>query len=135
MPNTDGKKHLNVVAAAIRYRGRILCMQRGETRWTYTSYKWELPGGKIEPGETPEEALRREIREELALDVRVGERLCQVEHAYPDFQITLQVYLCDTATPRFTLREHHAYLWLTPHEMPDLDWAEADRRALTTLTL
>lgn len=130
------KKHHQVVAAVIVDDGEVLCMQRGQTKFPYTSYKWEFPGGKIEVGETPEEALRREIREEMAMDVCVRRHLVTVEHEYPDFCITMAAYLCEpvcgaaenTQEKRraFTMNEHHAFRWLRSKEVPALDWAAAD---------
>ena len=84
-------KHYNVVAAAIRHNDKILCMQRGKTKFDYTAYKWEFPGGKIEEGETPQEAIKREIMEEMDMDIRVGDTICTVENEYPDFSISLGV--------------------------------------------
>ena len=83
------RKHYHVVAAVIEVDGKVLCMQRGVTRYPYTSHLWEFPGGKIEPGETPQQALHRELIEEMDLDVEVHERLAVVTHDYPDFTITL----------------------------------------------
>lgn len=130
------KKHHQVVAAVIVDDGEVLCMQRGLTRFAYTSYKWEFPGGKIEAGESPEEALRREIREEMAMDVRVGRHIVTVEHEYRDFCITMAAYLCEpvcnvaenTQENRraFTMNEHHAFRWLRPEALPTLEWAAAD---------
>ena len=105
-------KHYNVVAAAIRHNDKILCMQRGKTKFDYTAYKWEFPGGKIEEGETPQEAIRREIMEEMDMDIRVGDTICVVENEYPDFSISLQVFWCDVDSINFDLKEHHAFKWL-----------------------
>lgn len=122
------RKHYRVVAAVIEVGGRVLCMQRGVTRYAYTSHRWEFPGGKIEPGETPRQALHRELLEEMDLDVMVHELLATVTHDYPDFTITLAAYRCTAATTVFTMREHAASRWLTWDELPSLDWCAADER-------
>lgn len=124
------KRHLTVVAAAVAGPEGILCVRRGPTPYSYTSLKYEFPGGKVEPGEAPQEALRRELREELDLEVGVGPLLATVDHEYPDFRITLSVYRC---TPRSGLRlkEHADALWLPPGRLESLDWAAADRQALS----
>ena len=113
-------KHYNVVAAAIRHNDRILCMQRGKTKFDYTAYKWEFPGGKIEAGESPQEAVRREIMEEMDMDIRVGDSVCTVVNDYPDFSITMQVFWC-------------AFKWLSMDDLPSLDWAEADRKVVNCI--
>ncbi len=120
------KKHYNVVAAVICNDGEVLCMQRGTTKYAYTSFKWEFPGGKIERGETAEEAVRREILEELAMPVRVLAPLITVSHTYPDFSITMQCFLCAAKSRRIEMREHNASVWLTPEALGALDWAAAD---------
>lgn len=124
-------KHYNVVAAVIEVDGKVLCMQRGKTRYSYTSHLWEFPGGKIEPGETPEEALRRELHEEMDLDVEVHELLATVTHEYPDFTITLAAYRCTASTTGFTMREHSASRWLRWDELKALDWCAADERLVS----
>ena len=124
------RKHHNVVAAVIEVNGRVLCMQRGVTRYPYTSHLWEFPGGKIERGETPEQALHRELLEEMALDVRVHELLATVTHDYPDFTITLAAYRCTAATTAFAMREHAASRWLPWAELPTLPWCAADERLI-----
>ncbi len=126
-------KHYNVVAAAIRHNDKILCMQRGKTKFDYTAYKWEFPGGKIEEGETPQEAIKREIMEEMDMAIRVGDTICTVENTYPDFSITMQVFWCDVDSTNFDLKEHHAFKWLLVGELPSLDWAEADRKVVACL--
>lgn len=119
-------KHYQVVAAVVEHEGRVLCVRKGATRYAYTSYRYEFPGGKIEPGETPQAALRRELREEMDFDVTVGEQVTTVEHAYPDFAITLQAFRCSCTAPAFRLKEHVDARWLRRDELPTLPWAAAD---------
>lgn len=123
-------KHLEVVAAIIIVDQKILCVQRGVTRYAYTSNKYEFPGGKIEQGETPEQALRREIQEELQLDIRIDQHFLTVTHAYPDFTITLHCYLCTCSHPDLTLTEHVDAKWMERDLIATLDWVEADREVL-----
>ena len=122
-------KHFEVVAAVIEYKDKILCMQRGEAKFEYVSYKYEFPGGKVEAGEENHVALSRELREEMDLDVVIGEEDCllTVEHTYPDFAITMHTYLCKVATPDFAMKEHADFKWLPVSELDSLDWAEADK--------
>lgn len=122
-----GMKCYKVAAAVIEYDGRILCVQRGATKFDYTAFKYEFPGGKIEPGETAQEALHREIIEELDYDVEVGEELVTLTHQYPDFLITMTAFRCVARHNRPLLKEHVDALWLTPRQMLGLDWAEADK--------
>lgn len=121
-------KHYQVVAAVVvrPEDGKVLCVQRGATRYAYTAYKYEFPGGKIEPGETPQEALHRELLEEMDYDLAIGPPVATVEHVYPDFGITLQAFRCTPRNANFCLKEHQAYRWLTIEELPQLDWAAAD---------
>ncbi|MBQ9556161.1 MAG: (deoxy)nucleoside triphosphate pyrophosphohydrolase [Muribaculaceae bacterium] len=122
------RKHYNVVAAVVEVDGKVLCMQRGQTRYDYTSHLWEFPGGKIEPGETPEQALHRELLEEMELDVTVNELMAMVTHDYPDFTITLAAYRCTAQSTDFIMREHAASRWLAWEELPSLPWCAADQR-------
>ena len=119
-------KTLTVVAAVIVHAEHILCVQRGPGKYTYTAGKWELPGGKVAPGESNREALCREIKEELALDITVREHCLTVDHQYPDFRILLHAYQCTTLTKKLILTEHIDYRWLPATALPPLDWAAAD---------
>lgn len=112
-----------VVAAVIIKDGQLFATQRG-----YGNYKdwWEFPGGKIEPGETPQEALRREIREELATIVSVGELLYTVEYDYPEFHLSMQCFRCTIEAGELTLLEHEAARWLGKDELLNVRWLPAD---------
>lgn len=120
------KKHYNVVAAVVKIDGEILCMQRGKSRYAYTSEKWEFPGGKIEVGESPQEALVRELQEEMDYAVIPIRRLAKVEHEYPDFSISLDAWLCKADTSEFHQKEHINHRWLKLNELDKLDFAGAD---------
>jgi len=132
-------KIIHVVAAVIEDGGSILCVQRGASKYPYIHQKWEFPGGKVEPNETPEAALRREIMEELGLDIQVTSRLIIVEHAYADFGLIMDTYRCLLADslPRLDihLTEHIAFQWMKPSsvEFASLDWAAADRPIVDVL--
>ena len=119
-------KHYDVVAAVIVDDGKVLCLRKGRTRYPYTSHKWEFPGGKIEEGETPKEALEREILEEMACSVSAKERIIAVDCEYPDFSVTLDAYLCKAKSQSFVLKEHEAFMWATAEEMEKMDWCAAD---------
>lgn len=103
-------------------------MQRGKSKHTYTSYKYEFPGGKIESGETKVQALQRELIEELDIHVALTEQnhFMTVEHTYPDFKVTLSTYLCPIKSQQFQLKEHISYKWLSKEALDTVDWAEAD---------
>jgi 8-oxo-dGTP diphosphatase len=119
-------KHYIVVAAIIKYGDSILCVQRNTSKHEYLSYKYEFPGGKVEVGESNENALLREIKEELDLDIILEREFLTVDHEYPDFKLTMHSFLCKSSTPKFTLKEHVAYQWLNKTELKSLDWAAAD---------
>ena len=114
------------MAGVVVHQGRVLCLRKGVTRYDYTSHRWEFPGGKIEAGESPAQALQRELREELGLEVEVGNHLITVDHNYPDFAITLRAYRCSLSAPHLHLTEHEQMTWLDPSQLPDLDWCAAD---------
>lgn len=122
-------KHYEVVAAVIEYEDKILCMQRGKAKYDYTSYKFEFPGGKVEAGEENHIALSRELSEEMDLSVTISEKdyLLTVDHTYPDFAITMHVYLCKVDRPDFDMKEHIDFKWLHAGELDSLDWTEADK--------
>ena len=119
-------KHIEVVAGIIEYNDKILCMQRDKGKFDYVSYKWEFPGGKIEVGETKEEALRRELKEEMELEVDVLGHLIDVYHEYPDFTMNMYCFKCVAKTDKFLLNVHHDFKWLKLDELNTLDWAPAD---------
>jgi len=117
-------KTIRVVAAIITDGSRIFATQRG-----YGEYKdgWEFPGGKIEPGESSRDALVREIREELAADIVVGDLLTTVEYDYPDFHLSMDCFRATLAEgSSMDLLEHEAAKWLTEEELDSVDWLPAD---------
>lgn len=123
------KKIIRVVGAAIINDGKILVAQRPYSAKAYKSLKWEFPGGKIEPGETEVEAIKREIREELDCQIEVDSLLPEIEHNYPDFILRMTICICHlsgNSTPKPL--EHNALRWLAPKDLPSLNWAAADAR-------
>ncbi len=122
-------KHYEVVAAIIEHDNKILCMQRNKSKFVYTSYKFEFPGGKIEAGEENHEALERELREEMDMDINISEKdfFMTVNHTYPDFSITMHTYLCKLEHPKFVMKEHVDAKWMVVEDLFSLDWAEADK--------
>ncbi|NDL68259.1 (deoxy)nucleoside triphosphate pyrophosphohydrolase [Anaerotalea alkaliphila] len=121
-------KHMTVTAAIIVEGGEILCMQRKGSKYDYISYKYEFPGGKVEAGEAFEDALSRELEEEMDLAVSIGpnQHYMTVEHAYPDFSITMHAYFCPIDHRVFERNDHHDHVWLKPSDLLKLDWAPAD---------
>lgn len=126
-------KSISVVAAVILHQSEILCVQRNISKFDYISYKYEFPGGKIEERETPEQAIIREIQEELSMDIIVDSHLITVDHEYPDFSIKLEAFLCKTKSKRLELIEHIDYQWLRVQDLLKLDWADADKPIIKEL--
>ncbi len=120
-------KTIEVVAAIIRRGNAVFATQRG-----YGSWKdfWEWPGGKIEAGETPEEALVREIREELATEIRIDKFLHTVDWDYPEFHLHMYCYICSLVTGALRLNEHEAARWLTADTLGSVRWLPADEGLL-----
>lgn len=115
--------HIEVVAAIIQKEDKIFATQRGYGEWKDW---WEFPGGKIETGETPEEALKREIREELSTEINIDKCFCTVNYDYPKFHLTMHCYLCSLQNDAMHLNEHEAARWLTKNELPSVKWLPAD---------
>jgi len=116
-------KKIKVAAAIIRKGRQIFATQRG-----YGEFKdgWEFPGGKIEPGESPQQALTREIKEELDTEVEVGKLVDIVEYDYPQFHLTMYCFLCTIKSGGLILKEHEAARWLAPEDLDSVDWLPAD---------
>ena len=125
------RKHIEVVAAIIVRDRRIFATQRGYGEWKDW---WEFPGGKIEHGETPEDALKREIREELATEIEVDELLTTVEYDYPKFHLTMYCYLCTIISGDLSLLEHEDARWLAIDELDSVKWLPADKDVIEKLS-
>ena len=124
-------KQIEVVAAIIHdSAGRIFATQRGYGEWQDW---WEFPGGKMEARETPEEALRREIWEELETRIAVERLLTTVEWDYPNFLLTMHCYLCHVESGHLELKEHEAARWLTKAQLNEMKWLPADEQVIDTL--
>jgi 8-oxo-dGTP diphosphatase len=119
-------KHIKVVAAIIINNDKILCVQRSPSKLSYISMKYEFPGGKVEANESNEDALKREIKEELHIEIDVKNHFQTVQHQYPDFFITMYSFICSCARPELKLEVHVDYKWLAVDELGALDWAAAD---------
>lgn len=121
---------INVVAAVIYQEGQVFATQRG-----YGSYKdgWEFPGGKIKEDETPQEALVREIKEELDTEIVVGRLIDTVEYDYPEFHLSMQCFWCEVKSGKLELKEHEAACWLEPDNIFSVDWLPADRIILPSI--
>jgi 8-oxo-dGTP diphosphatase len=123
-------KHIEVVAAIICKDDKLFATQRGYGEWKDW---WEFPGGKMEVGETPVEALVREIREELSAEINVGELLTTVEYDYPKFHLTMHCYLCSLIGEALHLNEHEAAKWLAKEDLDSVKWLPADLELIQTI--
>ena len=121
-------KHLQVVGGILIFEGKLLCMQRSVGKYEYLNFKYEFPGGKVETGESRPQALMRELKEEMDLDLHVSEAdyFDKVTYQYPDFEITMYCYLCHLSTNHFKQKEHANHKWMNQNELSTIDWAPAD---------
>lgn len=124
------KPIIQVVAAVIRDGNRIFATQRG-----YGEFKggWEFPGGKVEPGENPESALIREIKEELDTEIIVNQLIDTVEYDYPKFHLSMKCYWCQIKSGNLVLKEHEDAKWLTSEELDSVNWLPADISLISKL--
>ncbi|HIF9106611.1 TPA: (deoxy)nucleoside triphosphate pyrophosphohydrolase [Photobacterium damselae] len=129
------KKQIEVVAAVLMNGGQFLAVQRGESKLSYVSKKWEFPGGKVEAGETLVAAIMRELEEELRITIAEPQFLLTVEHSYPDFDITMHCFVVNVPTRELELTEHLDSRWLNKEQLWDLDWAAADVPAVEMLSV
>lgn len=123
-------RQIEVVAAIIQRDGAYFATQRG-----YGEFEgmWEFPGGKIEPGERPEDALQREIQEELGIDITINRFLCTTDYDYPSFHLTMHCYLCEIKSGEIELREHKSARWLTAETLDSVEWLPADKEIVAPL--
>jgi 8-oxo-dGTP diphosphatase len=119
-------KKIEVVAAVIYCEDQVLCVQRPRNKLPYISEKFEFPGGKVEIGESREEALHRELWEELNIIIDIRSFFLTLVHQYPDFELTMHSFLCEVESKELTLHEHIDQKWLALGELNSLDWAAAD---------
>lgn len=124
-------KSIEVVAAIIIKNHQVFATQRGYGEWKDW---WEFPGGKIEPGECPREALKREIKEELDAEISVGELLQTIEWDYPTFHLTMHCFICSLESESLHLNEHEASAWLTKDELDSVQWLPADITVLDKIS-
>lgn len=125
------RSRIRVVGAMIEKEGKYLITQRPPT--ASLPLLWEFPGGRVEPGETDEKALARELREEMGISVRVGERVIRVEHAYPSYDIDFCVYRCEVLDGPIGHLRVHQHRWVRPDELDDYEFPAADEKTVTKL--
>jgi 8-oxo-dGTP diphosphatase len=118
------RRHIHVACAIIERDGLVLSARRSASM--NLPLKWEFPGGKVEPGEEIEDCLRRELVEEMGVQIAVGRALSPATHDYPSFTVTLYPFVCSILSGEITLHEHSAITWLPAGRMQELEWADAD---------
>lgn len=128
-------KTIEVSGAILVNNSEILCAQRDKGKYDYVSYKYEFPGGKIEQGETPAEALHRELIEEMEVYIpaEAMKHFYTVEHTYPDFAIRMHCFICNMENRHIVLKEHINAVWKDLHSLSEIDWAAADRPVVEAL--
>lgn len=120
------KQVTTVAGVILNSENKILCTLRDKGKYEYVSFKWEFPGGKVEEGETQHQTLIRELWEELEIEVEIEDFFYQVEHDYPDFHLSMALYKCKLLSKEIKQNVHKEIKWLSPKEIMQLDWAEAD---------
>lgn len=126
------KKHIKVAAALLFENGKLFATKRGDSPYAYVAHKYEFPGGKIEEGERGEDAVKRELREELDMEIETGGLYASQTFEYPDFIITLFVYECERKS-EFCLKEHESYAWIAPRDLDVTTWAPADADIIASI--
>tara|TARA_Y200000002_G_scaffold329756_1_gene294047 strand:- start:1863 stop:2258 length:396 start_codon:yes stop_codon:yes gene_type:complete len=124
---------IEVVAAIIKVRNKFLCCQRSKNKYNYLSRKFEFPGGKVEKNETKEEALIREIKEELCLDVLIDKFFTTINYSYPDFDLEMHCFFCSVEQLDIKLNDHISYELIELEKLKKLDWVPADLKLISLL--
>ena len=124
---------IEVVAAIIKVRNKFLCCQRSKNKYNYLSRKFEFPGGKVEKNETKEEALIREIKEELCLDILIDKFFTTINYSYPDFDLEMHCFFCSVQQLDIKLNNHISYELIELEKLKKLDWVPADLKLISLL--
>ena len=124
---------IEVVAAIIKVRNEFLCCQRSKNKYNYLSRKFEFPGGKVEKNETKEEALIREIKEELCLDILIDKFFTTINYSYPDFDLEMHCFFCSVQQLDIKLNNHISYELIELEKLKKLDWVPADLELISLL--